>query len=274
MRYTRLAFQYLRKNFWYLALVLLLPAVAVGLLTEPSTMIRLFVHFEDLNLMTFADVFFAISELNWISVAVGIFAVPLISVFFSIVCGLESKHMRWGILSSKGLSKRINNNFLPVFKMMLVFLFIIELYAVVCSLFTFLWIGIINNSAVALALTITFNVVLFVVMLFAMILLSLTIPIMSITGKNLRKSIAESITLIKGKFFKMLFAVVVPVLIPYTTMSVLAAFDFAWWRKIVNIFMILFIFAYYITLMYTTYLDISDIDREDLKNKYLKLVED
>ena len=44
--------------------------------------------------------------------------------------------------------------------------------------------------------------------------------------------------------------------------------------KLFNIFLFVYIFSYYITLMYTTYLDIEDIDREDLKNKYLKLVED
>ena len=96
---------------------------------------------------------------------------------------------------------------------------------------------------------------------------------MSITGLNLRKAIAESITLLKGKFFRMLFAIVIPMIIPYILMAVFAAYGF-WWRKIINIFLFVYIFSYYITLMYTTYLDIEDIDREDLKNKYLKLVED
>ncbi len=273
MRFARLALQYLRKNFWYLALATLVPSVVMGLLTEPCTMIRLFAHFDQSKLVTFADVFFAISELNWISLLIGIAAVLIFSVFFSIVCGLESKHMRWGILSGKGLSKRINNNFLPVIKIMLVFLFIMELYAVICTLFTFLWVKVIRKTVVALTLTIIFNVAFFLVMLFAMILLSLTLPIMSVRGLNLRKAIAESVSLMKGKFFRMLFAVVVPMLIPYVVMAVLAAFDF-WWRKIINIFLFVYVFSYYITLMYTSFMDIEDIDREDLKNKYLKMVEE
>ncbi len=77
----------------------------------------------------------------------------------------------------------------------------------------------------------------------------------------------------KGKFFRMMFAVVIPMIIPYVVMATLAAFGF-WWRRIINIFLFIYIFSYYITLMYTSYLDIEDIDREDLKNKYLKLVED
>ena len=272
MRFSRLALQYCHKNWWYLAIATLVPSVVMGLLTEPCTMIQLFANFNQAKLVTFGDVFFAISELNWKSVVAGIFAVPIFSIFFSMVCGLESKHMRWGILSGEGLSKRINNNFLPVFKLMLVFIFVMELYAVICSLFTFLWVKVARKAVVALGLTITVNVILFIVMLSAMILLSLTLPVMSITGVSLRKAIAESITLLKGKFFRMMFAVVVPMLIPYVIMAVLAAFGF-WWRKIINIFLFIYVFSYYITLMYTTYLDIADIDREDLKNKYLKLVE-
>lgn len=273
MRFSRLALQYLRKNFWYLALATLVPSIVMGLLTEPCTMIQLFVNFDQSKLVTFGDVFFAVSEINWKSVVAGVFALPIFSAFFSIVCGLESKHMRWGILSGEDLLKRVNNNFLPVFKLVLVFIFIMELYAVVCSLFTFLWVKAIKKAAVALGLTITINVLLFLVMLCAMVLLSLTLPIMSITGLNLRKAIAESITLLKGKFFRMLFAIVIPTIIPYILMAVFAAYGF-WWRKIINIFLFVYIFSYYITLMYTTYLDIEDIDREDLKNKYLKLVED
>ena len=96
---------------------------------------------------------------------------------------------------------------------------------------------------------------------------------MSVRGLNLRKAIAESVSLMKGKFFRMLFAVVVPMLIPYVVMAVLAVFDF-WWRKIINIFLFVYVFSYYITLMYTSFMDIEDIDREDLKNKYLKMVEE
>ena len=273
MRFARLALQYLRKNFWYLALVTLIPSVVMGLLTEPCTMIQFFVEFDQTKLITFKDVFFSISELNWKSLLIGAAAVLIFSAFFSMLCGLESKHMRWGILPSEGLPKRINNNYLPVIKLILVFLFLMELYAVICSLFTFLWVKVIHKAAVALAMTIIFNVVLFLVMLSAMILLSLTLPVMSISGLTLRKAMAESVALMKGKFFRMMFAVVIPMIIPYVVMATLAAFGF-WWRRIINIFLFIYIFSYYITLMYTSYLDIEDIDREDLKNKYLKLVED
>lgn len=273
MRYARLSGQYLYKNFWYLALATLVPAVVMGLLTEPCTMIQLFANFDQTKFVSFGDVFFAISEVNWKSVVVGIFAVPIFSIFFSIVCGLESKHMRWGILSGQGLLKRVNNNFVPVFKLILVFIVMMELYAVICTLFTFLWVKAIKKAVVALTLTIIFNVIFFIVLLSSMVLLSLTLPIMSITGVNMRKAMARSTALLKGKFFKMLLAVVLPMLIPYAIMATLAAFGF-WWRKIINIFLFVYIFSYLITLMYTTYLDIEDIDREDLKNKYLKLVED
>ncbi len=62
MRFARLALQYLRKNFWYLALVTLIPSVVMGLLTEPCTMIQFFVEFDQTKLITFKDVFFSISE--------------------------------------------------------------------------------------------------------------------------------------------------------------------------------------------------------------------
>lgn len=273
MRYTRLAFQYLRKNWWYLLAVVLVPSVIMGVFTEPCTMIRLFANFRLDELNTFSDVFFGVSELNWLSFLIGIFALPILAVFFSVVCGMESKHMRWGILSARDIGKKINNNFLPVIKLLFIFVLAMELYAVICALFTFLWVKVTGRFYVALGLTIVTNVVLFLVLLSAMVLLSLVLPIMSITGFNLRKSIAESTSLMKGKFFKMLFAIVIPMLIPYVIMATMGVYDF-WWRKIINTFIYAFVFSYYITLMYTTYMDIADIDREDLKNKYLKMVED
>ena len=56
MRFSRLALQYCRKNWWYLALATLVPSIVMGLLTEPCTMIQLFANFNQAKLVTFGEI--------------------------------------------------------------------------------------------------------------------------------------------------------------------------------------------------------------------------
>lgn len=273
MRYIKLTAQYMYKNILYISLVMLVPSLIIGMLTEPCSMIKFFAEFNQNELVTFGDIFLTQSELNWKSLLIGLLLAPIVMIFISMLCGLESKHMRWGILSADGLWKRVNNNFLPVFKLSILFLLSMELYALICSAFTFLWVKVIRNAAASLAVTIVTNVLLGLVLFAVMLLLILALPIMSITGFNMRKALGESIVLLKGKFFKIVFAVVVPLIVPYIIMAVLASFGF-WWRIFINTILYMFIIPYIITLMYVSYCDIADIDREDLKSKYLKIVEE
>lgn len=253
---------------------MLVPAVLTGIFTNPCTMLDFFIGFDVEKYNTFADIFFAQSEIrSWVPLVIGLVIVPIIIIFISLLCGVESKHMRWGILSFKEIPRRINNNIMPVFKLVLAFLLLMQLYAVVCTTITFMWIKIFKKYVTALTLTIITNVFLFILLLIVFATVSLMLPIMSITGLNMKKAFVESMMLVKGKFIKILFAILLPLVIPYTIMGVLSAYFNAWWLKIVNAVMYLFIYSYYITFMYVTYCDIADIDREDLKNKYLKLME-
>lgn len=274
MRYIKLTMQYLYKNFFYVFLVMLVPGIIVGLLTRPCTMLEFFMNFNIDKYQTFADIFLSQSELNsWIYLVVSIVLIPIVMIFVSELCGLESKHMRWGVLNGKEVVKKINNNFLPVFKIVVMFLILMQLYAVICSTMTFMWVKIFNSYVATLTLVIITNVLLFIVLLMCITSVILTLPIMTITGLNMRKACIEALMMIKGNFLKMFFAITIPLIIPYAIMGVLTVFVNSWWIKLINALIYVFIFSYYITLMYVAYCDIADIDREDLKNKYLKVME-
>ena len=268
MRYIKLSLQYMTKNFLSLFAVLLVPSIILGLTTEPSSMVRFFVGFKDSNYDSFGQIFFDQSELKWRMLLISLLCIPLIIVFISGACGMVSRHMRLGVLDFKNFNRRINNNFILILKSVIVILIISQLYAVFCTSTTFLWVKVIPEINGALTMTIITNVLamLTVVMLFA--IFCLAIPTMSVTGLGLRRALAESMSMVKGHYIKMLFAIIFPMIIPYAALSALAAFDY-WWRIIIYPFFFLLTFSYYISFLYVTYFDIADVDRDDLKNKYV-----
>lgn len=268
MRYLKLSFEYIKKNFLYLLPLVLIPAILVGAGTEPCSMIQFFMDFNLEEYQTFGSIFLAQSEVTWWAVLGAVLILPIIIASLSGLCGVITRHMRYGIIGYDKLYRRVNYNFLPVLKISLVILVGLQLYAVVCTSLTLLWTTVIKDVTVALSLTIVTNLVLLVALFFCMVIAFFILPSMCVSGLSFRTAIAESAHIIKRKFFSILLAIVLPLIIPYIIMGVLAAFDL-WWRRIINPFIYIFFFMYYISLMFTAYFDIEDIDREDIKDKFL-----
>lgn len=267
MRYMKLAFQYMTKNILFLLAVVIVPAILVGITTEPSSMLMFFVGFMDVDYTSFGQIFLAQSELHWRTLLISIAVVPIAITFLSGACGLVSRQMRFGVVDLKNFHRRINNNFILVCKAALILLVMSQIYAVLCSATTFFWIKIFDAKEGALVMTIIFNSLTMFIFIMAIAVFSLSVPTMSITGLGMRRGLAESASMIKGHFMKYLTAIFVPIAIPYAIICTLAAYDF-WWRRFIYPIFFAYMFAYYISLLYATYCDIADVDREDLKNKY------
>lgn len=264
MRYCKLALQYLKKNFLYVLALTFVPAVIIGTATEPTSLMIYFRDFLYSNNRTFIEIFNTNSEMTLLSALLAIVIVPIIMLFISALCGIESKHMRLGEFSMNRIMTRVNNNFLSVIKVGIVFVLFFQLFALLSTSFSVMWIAIFDISRKALAFIIVTDVVMMLVLIFCMSSLLLWLPIMSITGLSMRKAFVENLEMIKGKQWKIFLSVVIPLLIPFAIMCPLAYFDVPF-RMIVSVVMYWFMIAYYITLMYVSYCDIADIDREDLK---------
>ena len=267
MRYMKLAFQYMTKNILFLLAVVIVPAILVGLTTEPSSMLMFFVGFTDADYTSFGQIFLAQSEMNWKSLLISVAVIPIVIAFISGACGMVARQMRYGVVELKDFHVRINNNFILICKTVFILIVVSQIYAVFCSAATFFWVKMFDDKLWALSLTIIFNSLTMFIFIIVGSLFSLAVPTMSITGLGMRSGLAESAKIIKGHFMKFLVAVFVPIAIPYTIICTLAAYDF-WWRRFIYPVFFVFMFAYYISLLYATYCDIADVDREDLKNKY------
>ena len=268
MRYIKLSLKYMFKNFFELLLVVLLPAVIAGLVSESCSTVRFLAGFMDGSYDSFTSVYLSMGDYDWKNIVAGVLMLPVAVIMLSGACGMVSRHMRLGVLNFKNFNRRINNNFLVILKTTLLLIVLMQIYAIIISATTFLWVKLFATIEGAYAMTIISNVVMILSVTLFVSVFMLSVPTMSITGLNMRRAMAESMTMIKGNFFRIFFAVIFPLCTVYALMCVLAAFGF-WWRWILYPIGFVLIFSYYISLMYSSYCDIADVDREDLKSKYL-----
>ncbi len=268
MRYIKLSLQYMFKNFFQLFLVVLIPSIIAGLVSEACSTVKFLAEFKEGNYQSFTSIYLAMGDYDWKNIVAGVLLLPVAVIMISGACGLVSRHMRLGIMNFNNFNRRINNNFLVVLKTIILLLVALQIYAIIISATTFLWVKLFATIQGAYVMTIISNVIMMISMVLFVSVFMLSVPTMSITGLNMRGAMAESMTMIKGNFLRILLAVVFPLVTVYAGMCVLAAFGI-WWRWIIYPIGFIFILSYYISLMYSSYCDIADVDREDLKNKYL-----
>lgn len=262
MRYVKLTLSYMWHNALYLLMFSLIPALLLGLLTNPANGADFLRDFSMLN--EFSDIFGSISELNWKSALIAIAVIPVILIFLSAMCGCISRHMRRGRYGFDKFFRRVNNNILYAFIILISLIIALQLVALFSSAFTIMWIKFFGNGRVGMALSAVTLIVLWGIFLMIASLCVVWLPTMTITGLNPIKALAESMRSSKGNYWKLFIAVLLP-LVPYFGVAIPLSFFEVTARQLVFVVLNLLLLPYYITLMYTAYCDINDIDREDLK---------
>lgn len=268
MKYSKLAFQYMaNKHFWKLLLLLIAPAVAISMFTGFDTTAKLITRFPERTEYSFAEMFHLTSEVNWkvlIGLVVMFFAYV---VLFAVMIGAMQRHMRTGRFAMTNIGKRINENFLPVFlTLLMVFLFIF-LYGLFLNITIIAWWAMTKNLVATYILTIFFMVAFFLLLMWLFTIFFLTCPNMVVTGQSLSDSVSYSIRISRSKRRQLYLAIALP-------LSIMMALQFGlvWIPEkvykilhvITNAIMVLFITCYYPVLMFVSYYDINDKDREDL----------
>lgn len=269
MKYMKLTFEYLFKNIWYVLLLCIVPGVLLGLLTDPTSMFHYIVNIGNLSNPTYGDIFLSATELNWISFGIGIIVIPIVAMFISALCGIESKHMRLGVKNYRNFFKRVNNNIMYVGLVGLMLIIALELMGIIFTSFAFLWAKVISSTAIAIALNLIIAGVLMILMLFLFSWCIIWLPTMTITGLNPKRALVQTMVNVRGKkLFKLFISVVLPLIPIFGISCTLTYFDIKF-RKIFYIVAYTFMFMYYVTLMYTSYCEICDIDREDKKPSFV-----
>lgn len=262
MKYIKLTLQYMYQNIWYVLLFAIVPSLLLGFLTNPASNMEFIRDFA--NLHTFSEIFSTMSELNLKNFLIALPVFPVLLVIFSAASGIISKHMRRGIFNFNKFFRSVNNNIMYTLVVGFSLLAAFELAALLNASLATLWIKAFGNGRAGLTLSILTICVSWVVLLLIATVSLLWLPTMSVTGLNPAKALAESFRNLKGKIWKVLFAIALPLLFYFVICAPLSYFVVPG-RQVVYTLVYLFMLPYALILMFTVYCEVNDIDREDLR---------
>lgn len=273
MAYMKSTFVYLKEHFLRMLAFCFLPALVLGLVSSPVSLVKLLFSKQLDGNVTFSEVFLNGTDLNKpYKLVVMIVAFLLYAVFAAACVGSVQHKMRYGSFykfNTHNFFKLVNNNFLPVAKGMIALMVLLELLGIIATLFVFFWSKVVAVKAATIVLC-TITVILFVgLFLFCISMLVLTVPNMTMRGFGLFKSVRLSWTTSVNKYKKILPAVTLPVVIAYVPLVVVNAFDINVLTQIMDILFYLFAFMYYHVLMYVIFCDLEDVEVADIdENNY------
>lgn len=266
MKFIKLTLEYLRRNWLYVLILSLVPGILLAIFTNPTSVLNLLVKIaNDPDKEMFITIISTVSEIRWWRILIFVPVLPICAVFVSALAGYESKHMRLGIININGFFRRVNNNIVNVIIIMLMFVILMQVFALLFSAITFLWVKVCSSVVACVVLSSITAVILMILCLFFVTIFVPLLPIMSITGLSVGKAMAESVKAVRGNIFKLFFAVCIPLIPIYLVLGLLGAYEVPY-RKLVTCVMYTLMIMYYFTLMYCSYFSLLDIDREDLRN--------
>ena len=269
MRYIRLTFQYMfNKHFWKLALLVLLPSVAVSLFTSFNTTAHMIINFSHMEDYSFRSIYLQSSELssgNWWKVLLGLGAALIVfAVMFAICIGTMQRHMRTGKFAITNVWKRINEHFLPSVITIGTVLLFLYVYGLLIDTTVVLWWAITHNQIATYVMTILSMVLLFVCLTLLFCFFSMVCPHMVATGAALGDSMGYSVRTAKHDWVRLWTAFALPlaglmmIQFPFALVNVRAV------HIIVDSLTMFFICTYFPVLMFVSYYQLTDRDREDL----------
>lgn len=268
MKYIKLTFQYIfSKNFWKLALLSVIPSILLSLVSTFSSTIKLFINFFTVTEFDFKNIHDWVSDLNtnaWTYYLEMIGILLLLSILLSIFIGTMQRHMRTGKFQITNILKRINENFMPSFLSLGCVYLLIFIYGILVSLVTSLWYTWTGDNIATFVLSLIFMIVAFIVMVFIISLFSMTAPNIVCTGQKIRDSVSLSIRTVGPKTLDVALSFIIP-LVPLFGLQIGISYaNILWLQRIADTFMMIAICCYYPTLIFVTYYDLFDRDREDL----------
>lgn len=269
MKYIKLSFKYLFKNFLYVFLLALIPAVFLGSLTSPFKTFEFMTNYAGITVNSFGDIFTALFDLKVLPILLGLIGLVVLGIFFSLAIGQMENHMRSGKINYKSMFQYVNNNILVVLVNIFILLVIWFLLQFLLSAILFLLhlviSGLNNTPNVA---TIIIAVILcsakFVLFIQIVSIMLINIPNMLISGYPIKQAISNSIKLLNKNNFQYLFSMILPFIIIIPLACVLKGN----WCYLTNILGVLILFLHYSTLCMTSYFELSGTPRYDNRKYY------
>ena len=271
MRYSNMTLSYIRHNFLKSMGIMFLPALLLGILLNPLSIVEIIVSIgkKQGTYNSFLDIY---KKINGYTGAWR-FVIIIIAIVISILClsllsGLIRQKMRYG-LDNRGkwsmLGSHLNDNFLPVLKFRLLLFVSLEVLAILLSTFLYTTIKLFNN-ALPMCLILAFIFILVELLFLSASLL--TVPNMTMKGYGLFKAFGNSVYSLSAKVFKVFGSILWIMILMSVPMIILILFPFKGSNYLLELFSFLFywmIASYISVLVYVVYFDVEELEREDLK---------
>jgi hypothetical protein len=273
MKYTIQTGKYIIKNFFYIVLFALLPALFLSISLAEEEIIRVLnaILVGDFSTWTFPDLFAAISVLNfssWQSTVTGIVGLVAMVPCVALLMAFLDKHLRFGKRTFNGLWSKLNDNFISTFGYILLFVTIYEVWALLTAALMFLISLIPNAIAVYITASLVY-LVMHVVLLYAIGAIYLWLPCMQITGFPAVEALQYSHQLVTSVKWRILFGQLLFLLGTEALLVVCAwilpeFIVFTAWTTLLFTILLLF----YCVRMVIAYFERDQIERADLRKYY------
>ncbi|PKK95977.1 MAG: hypothetical protein CVV59_00895 [Tenericutes bacterium HGW-Tenericutes-4] len=272
MKFIKLTMSYMGKNFLYLFLMALIPAIFWGSTLSPFQPIEFINTYSTIPVVAFGSIFNAFFQFGWLQLLLSLVTLVLLAIFISAILGQIEQHFRSGKLNVNAIKDHVNNHILIVVAN-LVALFVIGfmlLFATSAILFLLhLLISGINASPTVFNVVVA-NVLLSIMFILYSVIASIifvnTANMMS-DGSEFRYSFSNSIKLTQKNNFKLSVGIIAPYLLITVLISL---FVYSELLVVINIIGVLFLIMYYTSFAMTSYYELSKLDRYDKRKKYYR----
>ena len=270
MKFVKLTFSYLYKNFLYLFLFSIIPAVFLGTTLSPFKVIEFINRYSQDPVLNFDTIFNGMVNFSWLQLLFVIISIVLLAIFISAILGQMEQHFRSGKLNLEALKEHVNNNILLVLAnivALFVLAFVVFFVASAILFLTHLLLSGINTSPTVFNVVVA-NVILSVIFifyaLFAGVILINTANMLT-DGSEFRYSFSDAIKLTQKNGIHLILAMLLPFIIIAVFVSIFVNSPIL---PVINVLGVLFSIMYYTSLAMTGYFELAKLDRYDNRKRY------
>ena len=273
MKYTVESGKYLLKNFIYIFPFAIFSALFFSFSTDERAIINVLNAFfsGELSAWTFADLFCAISVLNfgsWRSIVFGIVGIIVTFPCVAMMMALLEKHLRIGKRTFNGIGEKINDNLLSTCGYVVMLLIIYELWSLLAAAILY-FVSMISIPAVAYVAIAVFYLLLHLLLLWAISTIYLWLPCMQITGFRAFEALQYSYQLFMPEKWRTIFGQLIVLFVAETLICLCVIFVP---NPIVFVLLTTLLYALIIMIycvrMQIAYFDLDNIERADLNRYY------
>lgn len=265
MNYFKSTAAYYFKNFWFVMLFSIVPAIYIGLLLHPFMFVEFLYNYPNKEFSGFASFISAMLPLDVMTLVLGLIGLIFVTILISMLLGKVEAHFRLGKKSLAFKSSGVNNNFSSVLIsslfLLVSFLVLMVILALLIMLMNFIFA---NNGMIVVSTVLNYVLTFFALLLFSNCItyFGLVCCEMMLMGSPLKTALANAGLI----FHKHTFHTVCTSFLPFLLASVLTIvgclLGVVWLSNFVSVLIVL---PFSCVFVLTVFFDYYGLERRDIK---------